>query len=91
MYSRMKRLVALFMVMVLTSSLLISCGKDKEKTSVESNATPEYVTRGEWITSLAESFGMTQFENQEPYYKDVTSDNPLFKKANSFNLVFKIS
>ena len=78
MYSRMKRLVALILVIVLTGSLLSACGKDKSKTSEKLDQTPEYITRGEWITQLAESFGMTQYENQEPYYKDVTSDNPLF-------------
>lgn len=40
--------------------------------------TEDYVTRGEWITMLADGFGWGSFSSDVPRYTDITSDNDLF-------------
>lgn len=40
--------------------------------------TENYVTRGEWITMLADGFGRDSFSSNVPRYADITSDNDLF-------------
>lgn len=42
-----------------------------------------YVTRGEWITMLAEKFNLNQYSADDPYYSDITSENPLFPYVQS--------
>lgn len=41
------------------------------------------VSRYEWIQMLTEEFGMTEYSNDRPYYKDVNSDNPYFASVQS--------
>lgn len=43
-----------------------------------SDDTAEYVTRGEWISMLAEGFGLESYPSETPYYSDVTTASEWF-------------
>ncbi len=89
MLKKLKRVIALMMVVVLSTSSLISCKKDEtqnetSKTKEASTTTvTETITRGEWITLLAEAYGMVQYDSATPYYSDVKADNPIFAYVQS--------
>lgn len=65
-----KRLISLALIIALVICLvsLSGCGKEKA----------EPVTRGEWITMLAEAFGTDTYSTEKPYYSDVTDGSSLF-------------
>lgn len=52
---------------------------------VERNSTEDenIVTRYEWIQMLGEQFGINEYANELPYFKDVDSDNPYFAYVQS--------
>lgn len=43
-----------------------------------SNRKEEGITRGEWIYNLTQSFQITYYDQEEPYFKDVNSDSTYF-------------
>lgn len=43
-----------------------------------SNRKEEGITRGEWIYNLTQSFQITHYDQEEPYFKDVNSDSTYF-------------
>lgn len=72
-----KRVVSLLMVMVLMigmSTSLVGCGS-KETENVTSDIA---LTRAEWITGLASTFGMTEYTTTEPFFTDVDSASEIF-------------
>lgn len=81
MKGKFKRIIALLMMVVMTMTTTISCNdsgnRDKETKSVE------YLTRGQWITMLAQRFGMTDYFSDTPYYSDVDSDSEIFQFVQS--------
>ena len=65
-----RRLCSLAMaaVMVLNMALwLVGCGKSE----------PE-VTMGQWLGMITESFGMVNYQREEPYFKNVSSESQYF-------------
>lgn len=48
-----------------------------------SDAKENVVSRYEWLEMLGEQFGITEYDNQSPYFKDVESDNPYFAYVQS--------
>lgn len=56
---------------------LSGCGNKEDYGSADS------VTRGEWITMLAEAFGMESYIEEAPYYADVPSSSALFPYVQS--------
>ncbi len=85
MLKKLKRVIALMMVVILSSTSLISCKDEAKEQSKEvvSEVKAERITRGEWIASLAEAYGMVQYDNTTPYYSDVAADNPIFAYVQS--------
>lgn len=68
----MKRPIALLLVALMTLSMIpvMSGFTGKENASVNV---------GEWLTLVDEEFGMTYYEQTEPYFENVTSENTYFK------------
>ena len=68
----MKRPIALLLVALMTLSMLpiMSGFTDKENASVNV---------GEWLTVVDEEFGMSYYEQDDPYFENVTADNTYFK------------
>lgn len=48
-----------------------------------SNTDKNVVTRYEWIEMLGEQFGINEYSNAEPYFKDVDADSPYFNYVQS--------
>ena len=81
-----KRIIALFLAGCMILSLASCKGKDPaEETRPDSTAgqAGEAVTRGQWITMLADAFGLDTYESAEPYYTDIQAGNPLFAAVQS--------
>lgn len=69
----MKRMTALILVVIMVfGTILTGCGK-KETATENTN-----ITQGEWLTRLNESFGMSTYENETPYYSNIDSNNTYF-------------
>lgn len=68
----MKRPIALLLVALLTLSMIpvMSGFTDKENASVNV---------GEWLTLVDEEFGMSYYEQADPYFENITADNTYFK------------
>lgn len=81
-----KRIIALFLAGCMILSLASCKGKDPaEETRPDSTAgqAGEAVTRGQWITMLADAFGLDTYESAEPHYTDIQAGNPLFAAVQS--------
>ncbi len=66
-----KRTVAIVLAVGILVGLLSGC-----KTGA---APPEgCVTRGQWVSMLAQAFGWENYQAETPAYSDVTADDPLF-------------
>lgn len=72
----MKRLIALFLSIIMTLSMLTGCSS-KGNFQFEDEADP-VVTRGQWIEMLAANFGMTDYEQQNSYFKDLSRNDDIF-------------
>lgn len=65
-----------------SQNTLGSSGSSQETELVQqSNLSP--VTRGEWITMLAQTFGFDSWQSQDPYYEDIGQDSNLFAYVQS--------
>lgn len=84
-----KRILAVLLAAGLLLGVLSGCGlmdifraelnSDSPEASVEPEPKPEpELTRGGWIKSLAEEFGLDESDTDTPYFPDVTPDNDLF-------------
>lgn len=68
-----KRVAAIFLIIGIIAGTISSCGR----------APGNHVTRGEWIAMLADGFGLSDSNNTEPYYQDVTAQHNLFPAVQS--------
>lgn len=68
-----KKILATLLVlaMALNLTVLSGCGKKTKDTG-------DYVTRGEWLSMLAESFGLDFSDSDTPYFKDIPAGHELF-------------
>lgn len=71
-----RKLISIVVVLAMAINLisLSGCGQSSKN---------EAVTRGEWVTMLAEAFGMDSYEEATPVYTDVSSASPLFPYVQS--------
>lgn len=67
----MKKVIAIFLAIVMTIALIPSMVgyTDKENASV---------SVGEWLSLIDSEFGMSYYEQTEPYFADITADNIYF-------------
>lgn len=81
-----KRLISWFMVFTLMVGMctgLVGCGSAKTDESAVSTEEEISFTRGEWITGLASSLGMTEYAQEKAYFTDVNSNDELFPYVQS--------
>ena len=70
------RIVSVILTASIGFSALSGCvGKTEEG--------EESITRSEWITLLGEEFGLDDYLSEEPYFRDVTSENACFAVVQS--------
>lgn len=82
MKNRPRRIVALLLTLSLLVLNVLGCGK--EDTGKADNVNSQVsITRGEWIETLSKGFGMDEFTNTTPYYKDVDENNEIYKYVQS--------
>lgn len=67
------RLFTVILVLSITMSLFPLSGCRKEE-----SPTADYVTRGEWISMLADTFALDSYNSATPFYSDVTASSDLF-------------
>lgn len=74
----MKRIIALLLTVVLLLGTFTGCAdghfRFKDDTSL---------TRGQWVDKLADTFGLDDFEENEPYLSDVSNSDPIFNSVQS--------
>lgn len=71
----MKKQIIYVLSIMIVMGLLGSCTKNSE--------TSEFVTRGQWVTMLAETFDLNTYRETTPYYSDVDSSSELFPYVQS--------
>lgn len=74
----MKRIIALLLSLVMLLGILPGCAEGHFRFDNDTN-----LTRGEWIDTLAKTFGLDEYTKEEPYLSDVSSDDPIFKSVQS--------
>ncbi len=74
-----KKILSFCILLALLINLLPLSGCGNEGDSGDADS----VTRGEWITMLAEAFGMESYVEEAPYYADVPSSSALFPYVQS--------
>lgn len=89
-----KRLIAWLLILSTLLGLLSGCVSENSENSDPSDGdnTPQpgttapednYVTRGEWITMLGQAFCLDLYNQESPYYADVTSSSDIFPYVQS--------
>lgn len=68
----MKRLLAIILSIIIIISMSLSLGGCSE-VSVD-----DALTMGQWLTLVADSFGMENYVQSEPYFKNVTKNSEYF-------------
>lgn len=79
----MKRTTALFLSLIMLVMTLTGCGKEKNRNVNNEIDTTGYITRGEWIDMLADTFGYDEYDQETAYYSDVKSDSEVFTAVQS--------
>lgn len=74
MKNKLKRIVSLVLIVATLFTSISGCGDSENNT----NGTQGLLTRGQWIAMLSKAFCMDSYEQETPYYKDVTADNEIF-------------
>lgn len=77
MKKRMRKILALIMCLILTTTLF-ACGDTQPEDINNINNSTAFLTRGQWVVMLANAFGIDEFSNESPYYTDVESDDNIF-------------
>ena len=77
----MKRLISLFLTVVLLATTLSACSlprfSDKDSTEVvESDGT---LTMGQWLMLINNAFGMESYTETEPYFESVATTSPYYE------------
>ena len=79
------KLSSVLIVFSLLLGILFLSGCKKQETpeevrppETEAEEASATITRGQWITMLAEAFCLDTYQSETPYYSDITSSNPLF-------------
>lgn len=75
--------IMVFTLMVGMCTSLVGCGSAKTDESAVSTEEEISFTRGEWITGLASSLGMTEYAQEKAYFTDVNSNDELFPYVQS--------
>ncbi|MCH5352828.1 MAG: S-layer homology domain-containing protein [Acutalibacter sp.] len=75
-----KRIIAILLTLSMVFTMLSFSGCQREEEPADKAG---YTTHGEWITMLAEGFGFDTYYTDEPYYSDVSKENPLFPAVQS--------
>ncbi len=83
-----KRLFSFLLAIVMVSTLLPLSGCGGPTTAVQpsqdaAGSTAEYLTRGEWITLLGQTFGFDGYQEETAYYTDVTEASGCFAYVQS--------
>lgn len=70
-----RRIITILLLIALIGNMLplSGCGKSDG----------DAVTRGEWVSMLAQTFGMDSYGESEPYYADVTAASDIFAYVQS--------
>lgn len=84
--SIIKRIVSICMVLVLflgTCSSLSGCTNQDKTTNNTENTPMTGITKAEWITGLASTFGLTDYKETNPYFSDVDASSEIFAYVQS--------
>ena len=74
----MKRIIALLLSMIMLVGAMAGCADGHFKFEDDTK-----LTRGEWIDALARTFGMDEYDNEEPHMSDVSSEDSIFGSVQS--------
>ncbi len=74
----MKRIVALLLTIFLIVSSLSGCTNGHFRFSNDNT-----ITRGQWINDLSSMFGLDQFNNEKPYFSDISNTEDVFNAVQS--------
>lgn len=73
---RMMSLCMVFVMIIGISSSFVGCGlKETAGNNEDENMV---LTNAQWITGLASTFGLTEYQSNEPVFEDITSDSEIF-------------
>lgn len=83
MKNRRKKLISLCVIVALLVGMctnLAGCGSKEANENVETESQPVDValSRAEWITGLASTFGMTEYTTTEPFFTDVGQASEIY-------------
>lgn len=81
-----KRIISMCMVMVFclgTCSSLAGCANQDVTTNNTETSQLTGITKAEWITGLALTFGLTDYKESNPYFTDVDSSSEIFAYVQS--------
>ena len=73
----MKRVIALILSFLMLITSFSGCAN---LTTID---TDDFMTKGAWVQLLATYFGMDDYQNEEPYYSDIKSDDDIFAYVQS--------
>lgn len=70
----MKRVIALFLVCIILMQTLVGCASTSADTAL---------TMGQWVTLIADSFGLQNYIEETPHFSKVLSSEPTFSAFQS--------
>lgn len=74
----MKRLIAVLLAIILTVGSFSGCAKENFRFDDDTS-----LSRGQWIELLAGTFGLDEYEQKKPYFKDIRKKNNIFTAVQS--------
>lgn len=83
MKNKVKLIVILIVVAVFIDAFLLYILFSNSETKYVKTSKADDITRYEWIEMLCEQVGMTEYQNSEPYFKDVEKDSRYFSYIQS--------
>lgn len=74
----MRRIVGLLLALVMLLGLVAGCADGHFRFAEDTS-----LTRGEWIEQLAATFGLDEYDEQEPYFSDISEEDAVFAPIQS--------
>lgn len=71
---RVCALILVWSMIIGSMSVMAGCGKSSSKTDGKS----KYITQAEWLGLINEQFGMTSYQNTEPYFSEISNTSEYY-------------
>ena len=74
-----RRIIAITMTVLMMLTIVSGCGNKNDSNEASNLKDSNIITKGEWIQKINETFGMSDYQQKEPYINNIPASSPYYK------------